>query len=192
MIVGNYSPNTVCESLYFKIFFICFRRKLLKYGSIKPAFPFKVMLLYNTLRTCLGWSTQSSIKYTQWCLLKCYVLQALVHSFLCLLARQIYYSFCVLGCHLHLTLHPGLCGYFHWKHPWTLYPSGYQDTFTSWFTVAYREWVVLGLPLALTPYLAHSPILSSFPLWQIGVPLQDTPVIELAKRFLLTKKQTRH
>lgn len=45
-------------------------------------------------------------------LLKYYVLQALVYSFLCFLARQIYYSFCVLGCHLHITLHPSLCCYF--------------------------------------------------------------------------------
>lgn len=46
-------------------------------------------------------------------LLKRYMLQASVYRFLCFLARQIYYSSCILGSHLHLTLHSGLCGYFH-------------------------------------------------------------------------------
>lgn len=119
-------------------------------------------------------------------LLKCYVLQALVYSLLCFLARQIYYPFCALGCHLHLTRHSGLCGYFHWKVPGSCI---HQNIFILWFTVACGKGVVLRFPLALTPYLGCSPFLFSFSLCQIGVPLQDTSVIELAKRLLLTKSR---
>lgn len=163
MIVGHYSPNTVCESWYFRIFFICFRWKLLKYCSIKPAFPFKVMLLYNTLWTCLGWSTEYYQMQSIMFLLKCYVLQALVYSFLCFLARQIYYSFCVFGCHLHLSLHPGLCGYFHWKRPWLLYPSQY---FHFMVHHGLQEGGGSGVPISLDPILRLQPhciFLSSLP-----------------------------
>lgn len=47
--------------------------------------------------------------------------------------------------------------------------------------------VIMGFPLALTLYLDCNPILFSFPLCQIEVPLQEKSVIELARRLWLKK-----
>lgn len=119
-------------------------------------------------------------------LLKRYALQASLYSFLCFLARQIYYSLCTLGCNLDPSLNPRPYGYFNCKLQWILYPSEY---FCFMSHHGLQKGVILGFLLALTLYFDCNPILFPFTLCLIGVPLQETSVNELARRLWLTKSR---
>lgn len=149
IIVGQYSSNPVCESLYFRIFFICFGSKLLKYCSKKPAFPFKVMLLYYSQDIFRMIPTEYYYIHSMMFLLKCYVFQPLVYNFLCFLTRQIYLFFlCIKQSHSVNNL----CVYFHQKCPWILYPSGVVLVFPIAFPtlrLQYRFIFLSPLPIAV-------------------------------------------
>lgn len=126
------------------------------------------MLLYYSLDMFRMIPTEYYYMYSMMFLLKCYVFQPLVYNFLCFLTRQIYLFFlCIKQSHSVNNL----CGYFHQKCPWILYPSG----------------VVLVFPIALTPHLGCSPILFSFPHCQIAVLFKDSSVTE--QRHFFNEKQ---